>query len=336
MQEKIASATCCIPVSWFNHNCLIFFALNKNFFNIYVDYEFDSVNLRQCKLFVISNISIFNLTTMKDLSLLVLNLFFLLSPSYSSESKDNFWGEINIFKSNSSKLEELEELVKECIKQGKSQQAFQYATQGLQLSLKIGTHKTISASATLTEPPALNLELTYNNTTKPNCNKNCTGYASIDESKIGGAGPYTYNWFEKIGNRYVKINNEFNNTISQLCVGQFKVKVTDHNSCSEEKYFSIKCENKHTNKFELEDKSSLKLHPNPTKDILTVEIHLIDEAQGEVYLLNILGHRVLKVKQGSLFNEKIDMNVSNLKAGIYYVQVITQDEILLEKLVIVR
>lgn len=199
------------------------------------------------------------------------------------------------------------------------------------------THKTTSSSITLSEPPAIQIELSTHNTTKPNCNKNCSGYASVNELQIGGTAPYLYDWYVRSGNgRYTKISNAKSSTVNQLCEGQYKIRVTDKNNCFEEKYFAISCDKKPKNDFGIMDKNTIAVYPNPAKDKITIEIQLNEETDGEVYILDILGNRVLKVKQGILYNEKMDVNMGNLKSGMYFIQVITNDDTMIEKVLIQR
>jgi hypothetical protein len=84
------------------------------------------------------------------------------------------------------------------------------------------------------------------------------------------------------------------------------------------------------------DDNSFKVYPNPAKDVLTIEIHRAKETPGTIYLINQIGEKVLKVKQGMLSNEKIEVNVSNLANGTYYVQVILTNEVLIKKVIIMK
>jgi hypothetical protein len=195
------------------------------------------------------------------------------------------------------------------------------------------THELINASAVITEPSKMKIVLSYNNTTKPNCNENCTGYASIDESKIGGTAPYEYEWFVKSGNSYIKLNDE-NSIITLLCIGHYKVSVADKNNCTQDQYFSIKCNNKNKNRFGLEENNSLVIYPNPANEKITIDLNLMDDTQGEICLLDILGNRIKRIRQGDLTSEKIAVDVHDLRDGVYYVQVILSDDVLTEKIII--
>ncbi len=186
------------------------------------------------------------------------------------------------------------------------------------------------------DPGALNLELSYLNTTPPNCYNNCNGYASVNEPQIGGTPPYTYNWYKEYNNRYIEINNSNSNEITQLCTGKYRVNITDNENSSRLKYFYINCENSNRpkNSIDFAHENYMLVYPNPVKDILIIELHFMEETQGEINILNILGKRVMKVKQGNLNTEKIEVNISDLAGGIYYVQVNAENDILLERVVI--
>lgn len=77
-----------------------------------------------------------------------------------------------------------------------------------------------SATVIITEPSPLNVSLsTTNNPLK--CGGDCN--ASVSASVSGGTAPYTYSW--NIGNTNASITN--------LCVGTYKVIVTDGNGCKD-------------------------------------------------------------------------------------------------------
>lgn len=78
---------------------------------------------------------------------------------------------------------------------------------------------TISASATITQPPVLNSVIS--SSTNLVCNGINTGSATVNSS--GGTGPYTFNWTP---------GNLTSQTISNMSAGTYQATVTDSKGCS--------------------------------------------------------------------------------------------------------
>lgn len=81
--------------------------------------------------------------------------------------------------------------------------------------------------------------------------------------------------------------------------------------------------------------NSIKLYPNPVKDVLTIaNLQNVDLKTIEVY--NILGSRVLLVNIKDLsFNDKFQLNLSDLKKGVYLTKLIAyNDQSKTQKLII--
>jgi|GEM_PF-4315237 len=83
---------------------------------------------------------------------------------------------------------------------------------------------TAVASYTITQPPALNVNVYQKNAT---CNGKCNARAKVTPS--GGTPPYTYSWS----------NSATTALITQLCAGTYVCTVTDANGCSKTKLFVI-------------------------------------------------------------------------------------------------
>ncbi len=75
-------------------------------------------------------------------------------------------------------------------------------------------------TATITAPPALSLTTT---TVDVSCTSACNGSATVFVS--GGTIPFSYSWND--------FNNQTTQTALSLCVGSYRVTVTDHNGCQD-------------------------------------------------------------------------------------------------------
>jgi hypothetical protein len=84
-------------------------------------------------------------------------------------------------------------------------------------------------------------------------------------------------------------------------------------------------------------KGVLAAYPNPASDLLQVEFTLPGATEASLQLTNLLGqtllHRQVQVTQP---NEKVQLDVSTLEAGIYYVVLISGQEKTQQKVVISR
>jgi len=68
--------------------------------------------------------------------------------------------------------------------------------------------------------------------------------------------------------------------------------------------------------------ANISVYPNPARGIATVEIK--DAKAGSVLVLNDLGQRIFPGVKGQ-GQEKLVLDVSGLKAGVYFVQILSTD-----------
>lgn len=72
-----------------------------------------------------------------------------------------------------------------------------------------------------------------------------------------------------------------------------------------------------------------KVYPNPVKDYLTIDISAAAPGAVELSLINILGTEVKKWNEFSLnqSNQKIKLDLSEFKSGVYILKVTKQDQV---------
>jgi hypothetical protein len=68
--------------------------------------------------------------------------------------------------------------------------------------------------------------------------------------------------------------------------------------------------------------ANISIYPNPAHGTATVEIK--DAKVGSIVVINSLGQRIAAQAKGT-GQEKLTLDVSNLKAGLYFVQIISAD-----------
>ncbi len=86
---------------------------------------------------------------------------------------------------------------------------------------------------------------------------------------------------------------------------------------------------------ELVQKTSLKVYPNPVKDILQIDITLPDNTQGNLIITDINGS-IIQPSQIISTTESRRLNVQNLASGIYFVHFLSDHSKITEKFIVIR
>ncbi len=89
------------------------------------------------------------------------------------------------------------------------------------------------------------------------------------------------------------------------------------------------------NQVELVQKTSLKVYPNPVKDILQIDITLPDNTQGNLIITDINGS-IIQPSQIISTTESRRLNVQNLASGIYFVHFLSDHSKITEKFIVIR
>ncbi|MDD4150591.1 MAG: PKD domain-containing protein, partial [Bacteroidales bacterium] len=129
----------------------------------------------------------------------------------------------------------------------------------------------------------------------------------------GGEAPYTINWS----------NNEHSLLIINLTAGLYSVAVLDNNGCMSSGIAEVNV----ITSISDEAKNSLQIYPNPTEGYFTI---ISDQTINKITIFDALG-RVCVSQKSNLNKLIID---SNLKQGVYQVNVITDKGEFVKKLVV--
>lgn len=164
------------------------------------------------------------------------------------------------------------------------------------------------------------------NCTMPN---QCTGTLKVKVN--GGDPPYTYLWN----------NGQTQQQINSVCEGVYSVTVTDYNGCTvtkdniymplcTAKQYVISPENNfidYENK-KLSDLIKINIYPNPVKYFLKIKIENTGELNvknGSLYLCSLDGKII--INESFIVNEYVNLDVSDLKNGLYILKIIIDDNI---------
>lgn len=82
---------------------------------------------------------------------------------------------------------------------------------------------------------------------------------------------------------------------------------------------------------------TVKVFPNPVKDVATLQIKLEDESQLKIEFFDLSGKKVKEVKKDNVFgdNYQIKVDVSEFNEGIYFCR-ITTDQWIKAKRILIR
>lgn len=164
---------------------------------------------------------------------------------------------------------------------------------------------TATASATITQPPAITV--TINSVNVDSTGGVCNGSASVGVS--GGISPYTYSWSPGGGT---------NDTISGKCPTKYCCTITDNNGCSTSSCITI--ENV-TGVNNISNASSINIYPDPNNGSFTVA----GVTKGQIVeLYNAIGQKIANASQLSA-NSPMYFNISTKADGLYLIRILNAD-----------
>gem|GEM_PF-1002820 len=134
------------------------------------------------------------------------------------------------------------------------------------------------------------------------------GTARVDI--VGGGPPYYFQWYDPL--------YQTNQTAINLLTGEYMVKVTDANGCIINKTVFVP----YINAIGENDLSgSVNVYPNPADKIIKIDLAFDEPCDATLNLHNILGQIVLTHKCTGVKKETIEIRVSDLPCGLYYLKV---------------
>lgn len=158
-------------------------------------------------------------------------------------------------------------------------------------------------TATVTDNSSVNV--TFNSQNPGVANND----GSITASPNGGQGPYSYSWSN--GGTTAQINN--------LAAGTYTVTITDANNCV--KTASVTLTAPATGVGYVADITSVKLYPNPAKDVCNLQIELSRAQNIEIRMYNSIGQQVQNKYETNFKNGIVQIDVSELAPAVYTIRV---------------
>ena len=180
-----------------------------------------------------------------------------------------------------------------------------------------------TTSIILTEPDSLVLTITADSASKD------TTYDGAAEVTIkGGTEPYKIKWD----------NGKTDQRIDSLITKHYSVKVTDANGCNDTISVFVPVKKKiNIGINELSsDHSKIELFPNPNTGRFSLNVEFINRKDISVSVYNILGKIVYNFNDKQVLQSKYQLDLSEFSSGIYYLQIITKDNLYLKKVVVAK
>jgi len=165
----------------------------------------------------------------------------------------------------------------------------------------------------ITEPEPLSIEAIITNTASSESN------GAIILDIFGGTGSYKVMW-----------ENDGDGTA--LGAGDHLVTVTDENGCSITETFTVSSVSS-TN--EIAGLSNFLLSPNPASDKTVITASLESTTDIQISLISMLGQRQV-LSQVNTKELRLELDVSNLATGIYFVELRAGDKLALERIIVTR
>jgi hypothetical protein len=152
---------------------------------------------------------------------------------------------------------------------------------------------------------------------------NNSNVGGVNITIINGTAPYEFTWS----------NDSEAQNLSNVGAGDYMVTVIDSKGCgSSNGEFTV---GNTVNVKEISSLKSINLFPNPESDQLHLNAVFETTEELEIELFNILGEKVFTDRREAA-NLDIDLNISNLSNGTYFLQLKTLDGLHTEKIEIIR
>ncbi len=158
-------------------------------------------------------------------------------------------------------------------------------------------------SATVTDNSTVNV--TFNSQNPSVANND----GSITASPSGGQSPYSFSW--STGATTAQVTN--------LAAGTYSVTITDANSCV--KTASVTLTAPATGISNVADITSIKLYPNPAKDVCNLQIELARAQAIDIRMYNSIGQQVYSKHETNFKNGIVVMDISELAAAVYTIRI---------------
>jgi len=149
---------------------------------------------------------------------------------------------------------------------------------------------------------------------------------AIEVSINGGVGPFNFDW--TLNGNTVSTDDD----PTGLTGGIYILLITDQNGCtvtSSEITVDVMVNNEN-----LILEKNIQLLPNPVNDQLFLYFDLPTNFDFKISIHDSVGNILLGKKLSSISNQKLELEVSSLTSGLYFVKIQTEDQIWIRKFIL--
>ena len=152
----------------------------------------------------------------------------------------------------------------------------------------------------------------------------CNGTATV--TALGGFEPYTYVWDGNAGSQTTQ-------TASNLCAGTYSVTVIDSVGNQTVVFATVVTATgigiANSSGFEVN------VYPNPNRGLFNLAFQLTKPEYVSIGIFNVHGQKLVSVQLGKISGDILKpVDISSFASGVYYVQIMTDKNITLEKIVV--
>jgi hypothetical protein len=149
----------------------------------------------------------------------------------------------------------------------------------------------------------------------------------IEAMVSGGTGPYTYQWFDVLGNT---IGTE--EIVTGIPAGLYCLSIVDANGCTANDCTTVQ---NITQTFDAELNSAISIAPNPTSGLLNVTFNLQEQQRASMILMDING-KLVSESAKKAEEDIVSLNTSQLPEGVYLIRIIVENRTLVKKVMVSR
>lgn len=126
---------------------------------------------------------------------------------------------------------------------------------------------------------------------------------------VGGQAPYTFIWDDP--------SQQTDSLATNLSQGTYQVTIEDINGCSTVESFEVDGSTATQAPTQLLDWT---VYPNPTSDMIQVNIDLVESSTGGITIFNVMGQQMQQFNFNNQMNIQEKVNVQDYPSGIYFIQ----------------
>ena len=149
---------------------------------------------------------------------------------------------------------------------------------------------------------------------------------AIDITPAGGVGNYAYYWTNETG-EFISDEQD----LFDLSAGNYMVEITDGNGCIEQHTFTVQSV---VSVFDHEMARKIKLYPNPTTGLVTMELEDLFAQEANISVFDITGKTAYSQQWAKIVSGKYQFDMTGAATGIYIVRILIENSVVTKRLLV--